>query len=186
LLDYTRHFVLLLALAVGLVAASRLAAALSPGLLPTGALLLSPSGIASQFAVYGAMHAFALVSSLAPRPSTRRRIALITAAGAMSGATAWLTVVLVRRMSNLSGPGPILVTAAALGAWAYASTIRCLLRVNLAARSIGWISLATATAVAAAYPWATHRVSDAGLMLAIPWWVAFSVAFALQDARRRR
>ena len=185
MLDYTRHFVLLLAMAVGLASASRLAAVLTPGLLAPGALL-SPSGIASQFAIYGALHALALVSSLTARPATGRQIALVAAAAAMSGATAWLTLVLVRRMSNLSGPGPIVIAAAALGAWVYAGTIRCVLRVSLGARCTLWISLACATAVAAAYPWVKHLASVAALGLAIPWWLAFSVAIALQDARRRR
>jgi hypothetical protein len=184
LLDYTRHFVLLLAMAVGLAGASLLAAMLTPGLLPAGALL-SPSGIASQFAIYGALHAFALVSSFTARPSVARQIGLVAAAAAMSVATAWLTLVLARRMSNSSGPGPIVIIAAALGAWAYAAAIRCALRVSLGARSTLWISLACATAVAAAYPWVKHLVSAAGLGLAIAWWVAFSAAFALQDAERR-
>jgi hypothetical protein len=172
-------------MAVGLAGASRLAAALTPGLLPLAALL-SPSGIASQFAIYGALHALALVSSLTARPSAGRQIALVAAAAAMSLATAWLTLVLVRGMSNLSGPGPIVITAAALGAWAYAGTIRYALRVCLGARSILRISLACATAVAAAYPWVKHLPSAAGLGIAIPWWLAFSVAFAFQDAGRRR
>jgi hypothetical protein len=185
LLDYPRHFVLLLAMAVGLVGALRLAAVLTPGLLPPGALV-SPGGVASQFAIYGALHALALVSTFTVRPSIRRQIALVAASAAMSVATAWLALVLVRRMSNLSGPGPIVITAAALGANAYAGTILCVLRVRLAARSTLCISLACATAVAAAYPWVKHFLGAAGLGLAIPWWLAFSVAFALQDARRRR
>jgi hypothetical protein len=185
LLDYTRHFVLLLAMAAGLVGASRLAAALTPGLLGPGELL-SAAGIASQFAIYGALHALALVSSLMAPPSRGRRITFIGAAAAMSLATAWLTLVLVRRVSNLGGPVPILIAAAALGAWAYAGTFRSVLRLSLGARSIVWISLACAVAVAAAYPWIKHHPSAAGWGLAIPWWLAFSTAFALQDARRRR
>jgi hypothetical protein len=185
LLDYSRHFVLLLAMVVGLAGASRLAAVLTPGLLPPGALL-SPSGIASQFAIYGALHALALVSSLTARPSTGRQIALVAAAAAMSAATAWLSLVLMRRMSNLSGTGPIVMIAAAVGAWAYAGTIRCALRVSLGSRCTLWVSLACATAVAAAFPWVKYLGSVAALGLAIPWWLAFSIAIALQDARRRR
>jgi hypothetical protein len=185
LLNYTRHFVLLLAMAAGLAAASRLPAVLTAGLLAPGALL-SAAGIASQFAIYGALHALALVSSLTARPSLGRQIAFIAAAAAMSLATAWLTLVLVRRMSNLSGPVPILIAAAALGAWAYAGAIRRVLRLILGARSTMWMSLACAAAVAAAYPCVKHLPSAAGLGLAIPWWLAFSAAFALQDARYRR
>jgi hypothetical protein len=185
LLNYTRHFVLLLAAAAGLAAASRVSAVLAPGLL-TPAEFLSAAGIASQFAIYGALHALALVSSLTARPSLGRQIAFIAAAAAMSLATAWLTLVLARRMSNPSGPVPFLIAAAALGACAYAGTIRCVLRLSLGARSTVWMSLACAAAVAAAYPWVKHLPSAPGLGLAIPWWLAFSVAFALQDARRHR
>jgi hypothetical protein len=185
LLTYTRHFVLLLAAAAGLAAASRVAAVLAPGLFAS-VEFLSAAGVASQFAIYGALHALALVASLTARPSLGRQIGFIAAAAAMSLATAWLTLVLARRMSNLSGPVPILIAAAALGAWAYAGTIRCVLRLSLGARSTAWMSLACAAAVAAAYPWVKHVPSAAGLGLAIPWWLAFSVAFALQDARRRR
>jgi hypothetical protein len=180
LVNYTRHFVLLLAAAAGLAVASRLVAVLAPG------ELLSAAGIASQFAIYGALHALALVSSLRAQPSLGRQIAFIAAAAAMSLATAWLTLVLVRRMSNLTGPVPILIAAAALGAWAYAGAIRCVLRLSLRACSTAWMSLACGAAVAAAYPWVKHRPSAAGLGLAISWWLAFSVAFALQDGRRRR
>jgi hypothetical protein len=175
LLDYTRHFALLLALAVGLVGVSRFVPA-----------LLSPSGVAGRFALYGAAHALTLVLSLTPRPSARRQVALVAAAAAMSAATAWLTVALVPRLSSLSGPGPMLAAAAALGAWAYASTIRRVLRTSLGAHAAVWISLACAAAVAAAYPWVKHLPSFAGLGLAISWWLAFSAALASQDAGRRR
>jgi hypothetical protein len=185
LLDYTRHFVLLLAMAVGLGGASWLAAVLTPGLLAPGALL-SASGIASQFALFGALHALALVRSLTTRLPLGRQLSFIGAAAVMSVATAWLTLLLVRRMSSLSGYLPILLTAAAVGAWAYAGTIRGVLRLSLGVRSILWISLACTAAVAAAYPAVKHRPSAAGLGLAIPWWLAFSVAFASQDARRSR
>jgi hypothetical protein len=183
LLNYPRHFVLLLAMAAGLAAASRLAAVLTPGLLGLGELL-SAAGIASQFAIYGALHALAFVSSLTARPSLGRQIAFIAAAAAMSLATAWLTLVLVRRMSNLSGPVPIVIAAGALGAWAYAGTIHCMLRLSLGARSTTWMALACAAAVAAAYPCVKHFPSAAGLGLAVPWWLAFSGTVALQDARR--
>lgn len=186
MLDHTRHFVLLLAMAAGLGGASWLAAVLTPGLIAPGELL-SASGIVSQFAMFGALHAIALVRSLTTRLSVVRQITLIGAATAVSAATASLTLMLVRRISNLTaGPVPILITAAALGAWAYAGTIGCVLRVSLGARFSLWISLGCGTAVAAAYPWVKHHPGAAGLGLAIPWWLAFSIAFALQDPRRRR
>ncbi len=185
MLNYGRHFVLLLALAVGLAAALRVAAVLAPGPLAAPEFL-SPAGIAIQFAIYGALHALALSSSLTARPSLARQVAFIAAAAAMSLATAWLTLVLVRRMSNLSGPMPILIATAALGAWGYAGTIRWVLGLRLGVRSTLWMSLACAAAVAAAYPWVRHHPSAAGLGLAIPWWLAFSVALAAVDTRRGR
>ena len=182
MLNYTRHFVLLFAMAAGLAAAAPLTAALIPGLLAPSELL-SGAGIAGRFAIYGALHALALVRSLTSRPSLGRQAAFIAAAAALSLATALLTLVLVRRTSNLSGPVPILMAAAALGAWVYAGTIRCVLRLSVGVRSSVWLSLACAAAVGAAYPWVKHLPSAAALGLAIPWWLAFSGAFALQDAQ---
>jgi hypothetical protein len=183
LLYYTRHFVLLVAEAAGLVAASRLAAALAPGLLaPVESL--SAAGVARQFAIYGALHALALVSSLRARPSLGRQITFIAAAAAISLATAWLTLLLVRRMSNLSGPVPILIAAAALGALAYASAMRRVLGLCVALRSAVLASSACALAVVAAYLCVRHVPSAAGLGIAVAWWAAFSLALWLQDARR--
>jgi hypothetical protein len=185
LLNYGRHFVLLLAMAAGLTAASCLTGVLTPRLLAPGELL-SPAGIESQFAIYGALHALALTSSLATRLAIGRQIAFIAVAAAMSLATVCLTLVLVRRTSYLSGPVPILIAAAALGAWGYAGLIRRVLRLDLGSRSALWISLACAVAVAAAYPCIKYFLGAAGLGLAIAWWLAFSAAFWWRDARRRR
>jgi hypothetical protein len=180
LLNYPRHFVLLLTAAAALTAVSRIVAMLAPG------ALFSAGAIASEFAIYGALHALALVSSLAARPALGRRISFVAAAAAMSLVTAWSTLVLARRMSNLSGAEPILIAAAALSAWAYALTIRRVLRLGLRARSLVWMSLGCGAAAAAAYPVAMRLPGAAGFALAVPWWLAFSVALALQDAAHQQ
>lgn len=179
MLNYTRHFILLVAVAAGLAAASRIAIGLA------SAEALSAVGIASQFAIFGALHALVLVSSLTTRPPLGRQIVFIALAAAISLATAWSTLLLVRRLAGVNGPMPILIAAAALGAWVYAHTIRRVLQLELGARSITWISLAGAIAVAAAYPVAKRVPGAAALALAIPWWLAFSATLALQDARRK-
>lgn len=170
---------------MALAGASRFATVLTEG--PVAGELLSASGIAGQFALYGALHALALVSSLRARPSMGRQTAFVAVAAVTSLATAWLAFMLLRRMPNLGGVVPILIAAASVGAWGYAGAIRCVLRLDLGARSTLWISLACAAAVAAAYPWVKHVPRVAALGLAIPWWLAFSVALALalRDAGRR-
>jgi hypothetical protein len=176
LLNYIRHFILLLAAAVGLAAAGRITAVLAPG----GSS--SAAAIATEFAIYGAVHALALVSSLKARRSLERRIAFVAVAAALSLSTASLSLSLLRRTWGLGSALPILVAAAALGALAYAGTIRRLLGLSLAPRTAVLTAAACAAAVAAAYPCIRHF--PAGLGLAIPWWLAFSGALWLRDARR--
>lgn len=147
--------------------------------------LLSATVIASEFALCGALHALALVSSLTARLSLGRELAFVVAAALMSVAAAWLALLLLRRVSNLSGPLPILIGAAAVGAWAYAHTIRLVLRLRVGSSAAVRISMCCAVAVAAAYPSAKRIPSAAWLALAIPWWLAFSAAFAVQDVRRK-
>ena len=176
MLNYSRHFILLLAAAVGLAAAGRIAAVLAPG----GSL--SAAAIAGEFALYGAAHALALVSSLKARRSLGRRVAFVVVATALSLSTASLSLSLLHRTWGVRSALPILIAAAALGALAYAGTIRRLLELSLAPRTAVLTSAACAAAVAAAYPWVKHHPS--GLGLAIPWWLAFSGALWLRDARR--
>ncbi len=176
MLNYTRHFILLLAAAVGLFAAGRITAVLAPGGSSSGA------AIAIEFAIYGALHALALVSSLKARRSLERRIAFVAVAAALSLSTASLGLSLLRRTSGLGIALPILVGAAALGALAYAGTIRRVLEISFAPRTAVLTSAACAAAAAAAYPCVRHFPT--GLGLAIPWWLAFSGALWLRDARR--
>jgi hypothetical protein len=176
LLNYTRHFILLLAAAVGLAAAGRITAVFAPG------ASLSAAAIATEFAIYGALHALALVLSLKVRRSLERRIAFVAVAAALSLSTASLSLSLLRRTSGLGSALPILIPAAALGALAYAGTIRRVLELSLAQRTAVLTGAACAAAVAAAYPCVRHFPT--GLGLAIPWWLAFSGVLWLRDARR--
>jgi hypothetical protein len=176
LLNYTRHFIVLLAAAVGLAAAGRITAVLAPG------GTLSGAAIATEFAIYGALHALALVSSLKARRSLERRIAFVAVAAALSLSIASSSLALLRRTPGPAGALPILIAAAALGALAYAGAIRRVLEVSLAPRTAVLAAAACAAAVAAAYPEVRHFPT--GLGLAIPWWLAFSSAFWLRDTPR--
>jgi protein-S-isoprenylcysteine O-methyltransferase Ste14 len=175
LLNYTRHFILLLAAAAALAAAGRIIAVLAPGGFPSAA------AIATEFTIYGAVHAIALVRSLKAQRSLERRIAFVAVAAALSLSTACLSLSLLRRALGPGSALPILTAAAALGALAYAGAIRGMLEHRLALRTAVLMSAACAAAVAAAYSLVRHFPSALGL--AIPWWLAFSGALWLRDAR---
>ena len=176
MLNYRRHFILLLAAAAGLAAAGRIMG------VPASGGSWSAAAIASEFALYGAVHALALVTSLKAWRSLERRTAFVAVATALSLSTASLSLSLLRRTWGVQSALPILIAAAALGALAYAGTIRRLLELSLAPRTAVLTSAACAAVVAAVYPWVKHHPT--GLGLAIPWWLAFSGALWLRDARR--
>jgi len=176
LLNYTRHFILLLAAAIGLAAAGPITTVLAQ------AGSSSAAAMATEFAIYGSVHALALVLSLKARPSLGRRIAFVAVAAALSLATASSSLSLLRETGGLDRALPILIAAAALAALAYAYTIRRLLESSLAPRTAVLTSAACAALVALAYPFLRHHPT--GLALAIPWWLGFSGALWLRDARR--
>jgi len=178
LLDYPRHFGLLLAAAAGLVIAGRVAAVLAP------ADLVGAGGITTEFAVCGALHALALAMSLKDRPSLGRQTAFVAVAAASSLSTAALSLALLRRIAWPGALLPILMAAAALGAWVYTATIRGVLKRSAGPRSAALIASACAAAVAAAYPLVRHFPRAFGLALAMAWWLAFSGALWARDAPR--
>jgi hypothetical protein len=176
LLDYVRHFRLLALAALGL----SLAAFTKLG----HGFFGSQGGIRLAFALYGALHALALVLSLRTG-GILRRITFVATAAALSAAVTASALTLAPR-----APHPsitlILVGAAALGALLYAGAIRAVLRVRLEPR----VFLATISVCAAALIPATSLLGEIprtdGLVLAIPWWVAFSLALFVTDAARAR
>ncbi len=151
-------------------------------------------GIGARFALYGALHAVALVLSLGPRatPTPGRRFAFIAIAAVLSLATARLGLFGLRELAGAGGSSGYLVVAgcAALGALAYGVSIGAVLanrasggaafdRGSLAARALG---CAAATCAAFAVSRALH--ASGSLWLVLPWWFAFSGLLWCEGRRR--
>jgi hypothetical protein len=160
--DYARHFGLLALLCAGFAIAPKHA-----GL-----------GIGAQFALFGALHAAALVLSIRPAAGCvpARRILIVALAAVLALGNARLGLLGLQAASQVVGPfGPLAVVAAcaALGALAYALLISASMeRIECAA--LAAISLGCAAATASSFAVA-RAVHGAGVLwLVIPWWLAFS------------
>jgi hypothetical protein len=161
-MHYARHFTLLVCIAALLA-------------------VIGPSRVAaradSAFALYGALHAFALVVSLRSPKPLWRRILFIAVAALLCAATVRLGFYGVRFAAKLpgsEGPPILLGILSALGALAYGILIRRFLEYPLALDALAITSLACMSATLAAFAAATHFQVRNGLWVAVPWWFAFS------------
>jgi hypothetical protein len=169
MLNYARHFGLLALFAVALATVGSRA-----GL-----------GIGARFALYGALHAAALVlsigagSGLAPG----RRLLFVALAAILALANARLGLFGLHAVSAVggsSGPLAIVAACAGLGALAYGALISAVLEnrrsslVSFDLSSLAATSLGCAAATSASF--AVSRALHAAnvVWLAIPWWFAFS------------
>jgi hypothetical protein len=183
MLNYARHFGLLALFAVSLATVGS----------PAGL------GIDARFALYGALHAAALVmavgsgSGLAPG----RRLLFVALAAILALANARLGLFGLHAVSAVGGSiGPLAIVAACagLGALAYAALINAILANRRAAERSGLVpfdhsSLAATSLGCAAVTTASFAVSralhSAGVLgLAIPWWFAFSALLWYVGRRR--
>jgi hypothetical protein len=180
LLDYGRHFIVLLALSLGLIGLRLAGVSLAPGWARMGA------GMEWEFAMYGTLYGLALLSTLRMSPVRMRKLAFLVASAALSCLVAASSVTLLRLLAQHGGTVAVLAAAAALGALLYAGAIRALLAQRIALRAAAFAALVCAAAEAAAYLVAQHRASAFGLTLALPWWLAFSGALWASEARRAR
>jgi hypothetical protein len=169
LLRYARHFGLLTLFSAALA---------TPG-------SRAQLGIAAQFALFGALHALALVLSIraCAGVAAGRRFLFVAIAAMLALATARLGLFGLRALSGAGGSfGPFAVVAvcAGFGALAYGALISGFLAngrsdmasgdvASLAARSLG---CAVATCASFAVSRALHAVDV--LWLTIPWWFVFS------------
>jgi acyl-CoA synthetase (AMP-forming)/AMP-acid ligase II len=162
-LAYSRHFLILTGFGV-------LVAWMSKSSLPYN--------LYSAFALYGTLHAAAMVLSLNPRRLTSRRCLFIAAAAALSVATVAVGM-LGRQVAALLpetlGRYSLLAVSAAAGAVAYGIAIRLFGILALAPRAIAKISLGCMLAAAAAL----LTIRATGLVgpwwIAVLWWYAFSL-----------
>ncbi len=168
---YRRHFAVLFGVVGVLVATSRWRPSL---------------GINATFAVYGALHALALVASLRKRGSLVRRTLFVAGAGAISGASAFLGLeavhyvgsvpVLVRSMS-------VLGLASGFGAVCYALLIRRCWTPHLSHHAVLAIVCACILATEFVVVFGLLPKTADGLWFAALWWFAFSLTLSHQDCR---
>jgi len=171
LLHYARHFGLLTLFSAALA---------TPG-------WRAQLGIADQFALFGALHAAALVLSIraCAGVAAGRRLLFVAIAAMLALATARLGLFGLRALSGAGSFGPFAVVAvcAGLGALAYGVLISALLanrRLDMAsgdvaplgALAVRSLGCALATCASFAVSRALHAVDV--LWLTIPWWFVFS------------
>jgi hypothetical protein len=152
------------------------------------------SRVDSAFALYGALHAFALVvsiRSLESPPSLKplwRRILFVAAAALLCTATVRLGFYGARFAGKLfgsEGPLALLGIVSALGALAYGILIRQFLKYPLALDALTITSLACMSATLATFAAAAHFQVRNTLWVAVPWWFAFSACLWYYGDRRR-
>jgi hypothetical protein len=168
---YLRHFLLLGAFSVALAVISRLH-------------LLS--NLDASFALYGALHAAALVLSLGTRPSGWRQCLFIVIAAALCNMTLHLGIWVMHFLGRL--PDNIgLYTALGVTAWVGAVTYGISIRLwgirRLKPRSLALIGLGCALATYAAFLSLGHFHSLGRWWLPMLWWFAFSGGLWYHDRR---
>jgi hypothetical protein len=168
---YLRHFLLLGAFSVALSVIWRLH-------------LLS--NLDASFALYGALHAAALVLSLGARRSRWGQCLFIVLAAALCVMTLHLAIWIMHLLGRL--PGNIgLYTALGVAAWTGAVTYGISIRLwgihRLEARSLAVIGVGCAAATYAAFLTLAHVHFLGRWLLPVLWWFAFSGGLWYHDRR---
>ncbi len=169
---YLRHFLLLCVFSVSLAALSR---------------RHFLSNLDASFAVYGALHAAALVASIAKRRSMWRQGLFIALAAALCIVTLHVGILIMRLLGGL--PGNVgLYAALGVGAWtgamSYGIAIRLWLIHRLNPRSISLIGLGCVIATYAAFLTLAHFHSLGRWWLPVLWWFTFSGGLWYCDRHR--
>ena len=174
--NHARHVVLLGSLAAALIIAGPRAG----------------SGIALDFALFGVLHASVLALSVVTGDgiSPLRRTGFVAASALVAWIVARLALLGWRAAGGLGGsatPFVLVAAASALGALAYALSIRLFLakRPWAGASGMKWLGAAafgSATAAMAGLGLARTFHGAALSWLAIPWWLAFSSILWCVDA----
>jgi hypothetical protein len=146
-----------------------------------------PAGVRG-FALYGALHAAALVISVRNPVAWWRRISLVALAAGLSMLSFGAGLLVRSAAATVPGHGATYLAlgcAAALGAASYGLALRHLLRVPLNGGALGWIVIGCILATyLAAF---TSRNVALGLWwLVVLWWFAFSGALWLGGPMRNR
>jgi hypothetical protein len=170
-LHYFRHFALLACIAAGI-----LAVRWRFGL-----------GAAAWFALYGGLHAAALVASLRVRQPWWRSLLFIAVAAGLAMSIARLGLYGMRyagKLPGVAGAAALLGTASLLGALAYGGLIR---RFRLAKLPIGDLAATSSACAFAALGvlWVVgHSPVRGALWVTIAWWFTFSAGLWYHEPRR--
>jgi hypothetical protein len=159
---YSRHFIALTCFTIVLAA--------------VGPLHLI-NDLTASFALYGALHASALVLALRMRQSIWKRSLFITVAAVLSATALHIGMIGMRASAGVSGSAglyAVLGFSAAIGAASYGALIRVLVFPELALRALAVIAIGCILASDAAFLILTQTHSFAGWRLAVFWWYAFS------------
>ncbi len=169
---YARHFLLLSCFAGVLAALNR------P---PFNRLFVS-------FAMYGALHACALVFALRSAPSARRRILFIGIGALLSALTLGVGLTARRLIGDLPDGWGLYVPLAlssAIGTLTYGVLIRAFWIPLLTLTQLAAIALGCLAATFLAYFTLGHSVLSGPSWLAVWWWYALSAGLWCCDGRRR-
>ncbi len=170
-LHYSRHFALLACIAAGILAV-RWRFAL---------------GAAAWFALYGALHAAALVASARDRqPWWRWSLFVALAAGlAMSVAGIGLYGMrFVGKLPGVAGGAALLGIASLLGALTYGILIRRFRFAEFPPRALAATSAACALTTLAVLRTVGHPPVTGALWVTIAWWFTFSAGLWYHERRR--
>jgi hypothetical protein len=162
LLNYPWHFALL---------------ALMAALLAITIPLRPAPGVGLGVAVYGALHAAALVATLKDRRPGWRQAAFVVGAAILCVLAARLGIYglrFVRALPNVEGPLLMLALAAGAGALAYGILIRSVLNFSFPPLLMLLTSSGCVVATLAAFVTGRSYPGLGGLWLAVAWWFAFS------------
>jgi hypothetical protein len=173
-LRYPLHFALLACCGVLLIALTRLH-------------LATP--LSFSFALYGALHAAALIAALRARHPIWRKCLFIAAAAALSAATFRCGIIAGQLLGASRGNAALYAVpglSAATGAAAYGVLIHLSGIYGLTARSLAVICVTCMLATCAAFFTLTRFHSLGRWWLAVLWWYAFSGGLWYFDKRYQR
>ena len=170
---YLRHFLLLGVFGLSLAVISR---------------LHLPGNLDASFALYGALHATALVLSLGTRRTGWRLCLFIMLAAGLCVMTLHLGIWIMHRLGQLPGTTGLyaaLGVAAWAGAVAYGISIQLWRIHRFDPRSLALNGLGCSAATYVAFLSLAHFHSLGRWWLPVLWWFAFSGGLWYRDRRRR-
>jgi hypothetical protein len=148
-----------------------------------------PLGIKASFALYGALHALALVLGLRGPRHGLRALSFVGIASMLCAVTVELGLAANRLAGLLTisiAPRWTLALCAAFGAATYGAVINGFWRSRLSWPAVGMIAAICAAAVSISVRINMMPKTADGLWIALPWWFAFSTGFYCDELVARK